>query len=90
MTTRCGFYCRVSTSTKDQATENQLRELNSYCDRMGYEVVKVYEDEVSGSKTRGKSPALSSPPVMYHPVVEFPAPAASCLMTDAVGQYCTV
>ena len=34
--------------------------------------------------------ALSSPPVMYHPVVEFPAPAASCLMTDAVGQYCTV
>ena len=59
MTTRCGIYCRVSTSTKDQTTENQLRELNSYCDRMGYEVVKVYEDEVSGAKSREKRPAYS-------------------------------
>ena len=59
MTTRCGIYCRVSTSTKDQTTENQLRELTSYCDRMGYEVVKVYEDEVSGSKTREKRPAYN-------------------------------
>ena len=59
MTTRCGIYCRVSTSTKDQTTENQLRELNSYCDRMGYEVVKVYEDEVSGAKSRESRPAYS-------------------------------
>ena len=49
----------VSTSTKDQTTENQLRELHSYCDRMGYEVVKVYEDEVSGAKSREKRPAYS-------------------------------
>ena len=47
MTTRVALYCRVSTSTKDQTTENQLRELKSYCDRMGYEVVKIYEDEES-------------------------------------------
>ena len=60
MTTKCGIYCRVSTSTKDQTTENQLRELNSYCDRMGYEVVKVYEDEVSGAKSREKRPAYSA------------------------------
>ena len=59
MTTRCGIYCRVSTSTKDQTTENQLRELQSYCDRMGYEVVKVYEDEVSGAKSREKRPAYN-------------------------------
>ena len=59
MTTKVALYCRVSTSTKDQTTENQLRELNSYCDRMGYEVVKVYEDEVSGSKTREKRPAYN-------------------------------
>ena len=59
MTTKVALYCRVSTSTKDQTTENQIRELNSYCDRMGYQVVKVYEDEVSGSKTRGKSPAYN-------------------------------
>ena len=60
MTTRCGIYCRVSTSTKDQTTENQLRELHSYCDRMGYEVVKVYEDEVSGAKSREKRPAYNA------------------------------
>jgi DNA invertase Pin-like site-specific DNA recombinase len=59
MTIKVALYCRVSTSTKDQTTENQLRELTSYCDRMGYEVVKVYEDEVSGSKTREKRPAYN-------------------------------
>ena len=59
MTTKVALYCRVSTSTKDQTTENQLLELTAYCDRMGYEVVKVYEDEVSGSKTREKRPAYN-------------------------------
>ena len=59
MTTRVALYCRVSTSTKDQTTENQLRELTAYCDRMGYEVVKVYEDEISGAKTREKRPAYN-------------------------------
>ena len=59
MTTKVALYCRVSTSTKDQTTENQLRELQSYCDRMGYEVVKVYEDEVSGAKTREKRRAYN-------------------------------
>ena len=32
-TKRCAIYCRVSTSTKDQTTENQLRELTDYCGR---------------------------------------------------------
>jgi DNA invertase Pin-like site-specific DNA recombinase len=59
MTTRVALYCRVSTSTKDQTTENQRLELETYCDRMGYEVVKVYEDEVSGAKTREKRPAYN-------------------------------
>ena len=59
MTTRVALYCRVSTSTKDQTTENQVRELNSYCERMGYEVVKIYEDEVSGAKSRESRPAYS-------------------------------
>jgi DNA invertase Pin-like site-specific DNA recombinase len=56
---KVALYCRVSTSTKEQTTENQLRELTAYCDRMGYEVVKVYEDEVSGAKTREKRPAYN-------------------------------
>jgi DNA invertase Pin-like site-specific DNA recombinase len=59
MTTKVALYCRVSTSNKDQTTENQLRELTAYCDRMGYEVVKVYEDEVSGAKTRERRPAYN-------------------------------
>ena len=59
MTTKVALYCRVSTSTKDQTTENQLRELNSYCDRMGYEVIKIYEDQISGAKTREKRPAYN-------------------------------
>ena len=59
MTTKVALYCRVSTSTKDQTTENQLRELNSYCDRMGYQVVKVYEDEVSSAKSRENRPAYN-------------------------------
>ena len=58
-TKRCAIYCRVSTSTKDQTTENQLRELTDYCDRMGFEIVKIYEDEVSGAKTREKRPAYN-------------------------------
>ena len=58
-TKRVSLYCRVSTSTKDQTTENQLRELKSYCERMGYEIVKVYEDEVSGAKSREKRPAYN-------------------------------
>ena len=59
MTNKVALYCRVSTSTKDQTTENQLRELKSYCDRMGYKIYKVYEDEVSGAKSREKRPAYS-------------------------------
>ena len=59
MATKVALYCRVSTSTKDQTADNQLQELSSYCDRMGYEVVKVYEDEVSGSQTREKRPTYN-------------------------------
>ena len=59
MTTKVALYCRVSTSTKDQTTENQLRELTAYCDRMEYEVIKIYEDEISGVKTREKRPAYN-------------------------------
>ena len=56
MITKAALYCRVSTSAKDQPREDQLRELNFYRDRMGYEVVKVYGDEVSGEKSRESRP----------------------------------
>ena len=59
MTTKVALYCRVSTSTKDQTTENQVRELTAYCDRMDYQVTKIYEDQISGAKTREKRPAYN-------------------------------
>ena len=61
MTTKVALYCRVSTSTDKhgQTTENQLRELTSYCDRMDYQVTKIYEDQISGAKTREKRPAYN-------------------------------
>ena len=59
MTMKVALYCRVSTSTKEQTTENQRLELKSYCDRMNYQIVKIYEDEVSGAKSREKRPAYN-------------------------------
>ena len=59
MVRKVAIYTRVSTSDKNQTTENQLLELKSYCERMDYEVVKIYEDEVSGAKSREKRPAYN-------------------------------
>ena len=61
MTTKVALYCRVSTSTDKhgQTTENQLRELTAYCDRMDYQVTKIYEDQISGAKSREKRPAYN-------------------------------
>jgi len=58
---KVALYCRVSTSTdkNGQTTENQLRELTAYCDRMEYEDTKIYEDQISGAKTREKRPAYN-------------------------------
>jgi DNA invertase Pin-like site-specific DNA recombinase len=47
---KAAIYLRVS--TQDQTTLNQELELKAYCNREGYEVFKLYQDEgVSGSKT---------------------------------------
>jgi DNA invertase Pin-like site-specific DNA recombinase len=61
MTIKVALYLRISTPNEKfgQTTENQLPELTSYCDRMGYEIVKIYEDQVSGAKTREKRPAYN-------------------------------
>jgi DNA invertase Pin-like site-specific DNA recombinase len=59
MTKRVGIYLRVS--TKDQTTENQLRELRVVAKRAGWEVVKVFEDAgVSGAKGRDKRPGYDA------------------------------
>ncbi len=58
MPRRVAIYLRVS--TKEQATENQRRELEVVAERAGWNVVRVFEDAgVSGSKGRDKRPAYN-------------------------------
>ncbi len=46
---RVALYLRVSTN--QQTVENQRRELDKYCERQGWQIVKIYEDSgISGSK----------------------------------------
>jgi DNA invertase Pin-like site-specific DNA recombinase len=54
---RAALYLRVSTT--EQTTENQERELRIVAERMGHEIVEVYQDlGFSGSKGRDKRPAF--------------------------------
>ena len=54
---RAVIYLRVSTI--DQTTANQERELREIAGRVGYEIVKVYNDHgISGAKGRDKRPAV--------------------------------
>jgi putative DNA-invertase from lambdoid prophage Rac len=45
---RAAIYTRVSTA--DQNSELQLRELQEYAKRQGWEIVEAYEDVISGAK----------------------------------------
>jgi DNA invertase Pin-like site-specific DNA recombinase len=50
---RAALYLRVSTA--DQTTDNQERELRAAAQRMGHDIVEVYQDNgISGSKGRDK------------------------------------
>ncbi len=48
--TRVAIYARVSTDNKGQDPENQLRQLRSWCGRMGYQVAGEYVEHESGGK----------------------------------------
>jgi DNA invertase Pin-like site-specific DNA recombinase len=49
----------LRTSTLDQTTENQERELRAAAARLGHEIVEVYSDNgISGSKSRDQRPAF--------------------------------
>src|SRR5262245_51789026 len=59
MTKKVAIYLRVSTA--DQTTENQRRELEGVAERLGWSVVRVYEDAgISGAKGRDARPGLDS------------------------------
>jgi DNA invertase Pin-like site-specific DNA recombinase len=51
---RIALYARVSTRDKRQDTENQLLQLRTYCQNHGYEILKEYVDEVTGSSASRK------------------------------------
>ena len=53
------IYTRVSTDK--QTVENQLIELRSLCERLGYTIVQEYRDSgISGAKGRNDRPALDA------------------------------
>ena len=57
MTKRIALYARVSTDK--QSTENQLLELRTLCNQLGYTIVQEYTDNgISGAKSRDARPAL--------------------------------
>jgi DNA invertase Pin-like site-specific DNA recombinase len=47
---RVAIYARVSTDGKGQDPENQLRQLRTWCERMGHQVVAEYVEHESGGK----------------------------------------
>lgn len=46
---KVGIYSRVSTT--DQNAQKQIELCKEYCNRMGYEIYKIYKDEISGTTT---------------------------------------
>jgi len=45
---KTAIYARVSTTGKGQDADNQVQVLEEYCLKMGYQLVNIYKDEVSG------------------------------------------
>jgi DNA invertase Pin-like site-specific DNA recombinase len=54
---KIAIYARVSTS--GQTVENQIRELTLWAERVGHEIVEIYQDAgISGTKGRDQRPGL--------------------------------
>ena len=57
--TKAVIYSRVSSEGNRQDTERQTNELIEYANKMGYELVDVYEEKVSGYKKNEDRPIFS-------------------------------
>jgi DNA invertase Pin-like site-specific DNA recombinase len=57
--TRAVIYSRVSSEGNRQDTERQTTELIEYANKMGYEIVGVYEEKISGYKNNEDRPIFS-------------------------------
>ncbi len=52
------IYARVSSTTDRQNTERQVIDLTTYANRSGLNLVKVYEEHISGAKKNNERPIL--------------------------------
>jgi DNA invertase Pin-like site-specific DNA recombinase len=57
--TKAVIYSRVSSEGNRQDTERQTTELIEYANKMGYELVGVYEEKISGYKKNEDRPVFS-------------------------------
>ena len=57
--TKAVIYSRVSSEGNRQDTERQTNELKEYANKMGYELVAIYEEKVSGFKKNEDRPIFS-------------------------------
>ena len=55
---KAAIYARVSSSTDRQSTVCQVIDLRNYAERNNIEVVKVYEEHISGAKRNEERPIL--------------------------------
>lgn len=53
------IYARVSSTTDRQNTERQVKDLTAYADRSNLNLVKVYEEHISGAKKNAERPVLT-------------------------------
>lgn len=52
------IYARVSSTNDRQSTDRQVSDLKSYASKNEYEVIKVYEEHISGAKKNTDRPIL--------------------------------
>lgn len=75
------IYSRVSTT--NQEFQRQTEELKEYSSRMGYDVVGIYEEKISGSKSNDEREELSK---MIHFVKENKIKKVLCWELSRVGR----
>ena len=59
MTQRAIIYARVSSTGERQSTSRQVADLTDYASRNGLEVLKVYEEHISGAKRNAERAVLT-------------------------------
>ena len=82
--TKAVIYARVS--TKDQNTENQIKELKEVAKKSNWEVVEVYSDVKSGSKGRVNRAGLDA---MLTSVTKREVDQVLCWSVDRLGRSLT-